>query len=180
MAKKKESKSSKAKVPGKKAAAPRATAPEPEAKTAAVHPIATAPEGVPQAPRERDPRLPPAGTVLQKRDRQGNVRCECSVEEGGIRYNGTIYRSLSAAAMAAAKDLGLTNRTANGFTFWGLSKPPRPPADALAALERAGERYRGSAEVLVKDGVTNENRSKVLAALTKHAEVIEALREKVA
>ena len=43
----------------------------------------------PKLPREqaRDPRLPAPGTVIQKRDRQGTVRCECTVEADGIRYN---------------------------------------------------------------------------------------------
>lgn len=169
MAKKKESKRSKAKVPGKKAAAPRPPAREPDAETAAARATASAPKDAAQAPRERDPRLPPPGTVLRKLARDGSVRCECTVEEaGGIRYKDTLYRSLSAAAMAAAKDLGLTNSTANGFTFWGLSKPPRPPADALAALDRAWERYRGNAALLVK-GVTDDNRDAVRAALEKHA-----------
>ena len=77
-----------------------------------------------------DPRLPAVGTVLQKRDRHGAVRCECTVvEDGGIRYAGKLYSSLSGAAMAAAKDLGLASTTANGFSFWGLAKPaPRPDA----------------------------------------------------
>src|SRR4051794_8463426 len=52
----------------------------------------------------QDPRMPAPGTVIQKKDRYGIVRCECTVEEGGIRYAATLYRSLSAAAMAAAKD----------------------------------------------------------------------------
>ncbi len=82
--------------------------------------------------------------------------------------------------MAAAKDLGLTNKTQNGFTFWGLSKPPRRPSDPLVALDRAWERYHGNAEALVKEGVTDENRSQVVAAIRKHAEVMESLREKVA
>jgi len=134
----------------------------------------------PPAPRTPDPRLPAPGTVLQKRDRHGAVRCECTVEEGGIRYEGSVYRSLSAAAMAAAKDLGLNNKTQNGFTFWGLSKPPRRPSDPLVALERAWERYRGNVEALVKAGVTDDNRGKVVATIKKHVETIEALREKVA
>jgi len=132
------------------------------------------------APKEPDPRLPAAGTVLQKRDRHGAVRCECTIEEGGVRYAGKVYHSLSAAAMAAAKDLGLNNKTQNGFTFWGLSKPPRRTSDPLVALDRAWERYHGNVEALVKDGVTDENRSKVVAAIRKHAQVIESLREKVA
>ncbi len=134
----------------------------------------------PAAPRTPDPRLPAPGTVLQKKDRHGAVRCECTIEEGGVRYAGNVYRSLSAAAMAAAKDLGLNNKTQNGFTFWGLSKPPRRPGDPLVALERAWERYHGNVEALVKGGVTDDNRSKVLAAIKKQVETIEALREKVA
>jgi hypothetical protein len=136
--------------------------------------VATAAPGTP------DPRLPPPGTLLQKRDRHGVVRCECAVEEGGIRYAETVYRSLSAAAMAAAKDLGLQNKTQNGWAFWGLTKPTRRPSDPLAALERVWERYQGNVEALVKDGVTDENRSQVVAAIGKHAQVIEGLREKVA
>jgi hypothetical protein len=70
----------------------------------------------------QDPRLPAPGTVLQKRDRQGTVRCECTVETDGIRYQDTLFPSLSAAAMAAAKDLGLGSKTQNGFAFWGLGR----------------------------------------------------------
>ena len=73
------------------------------------------------AARQPDPRLPSVGTVIQKRDRYGNVRCKCKVEKHGIRYNGTVYRSLSGAAMAAATDLGLGSPTQNGFLFWALS-----------------------------------------------------------
>jgi Protein of unknown function (DUF2924) len=69
------------------------------------------------APAAPDARLPAPGTVLQKRDRHGAVRCECTVEEGGFRYAGEVYRSLSAAAMAAAKGLGLQNKTQNGWAF---------------------------------------------------------------
>jgi hypothetical protein len=138
------------------------------------------PPKAPAAPRTPDPRMPPPGTLLQKRDRHGAVRCECAVEDGGVRYAGKVYRSLSAAAMAAAKDLGLVNKTQNGWTFWGITKAPRPPGDPLIALERAWERYHGNVEALVKDGVTDENRSKVVSTIRKHAQVIESLREKVA
>lgn len=134
----------------------------------------------PEPPRTPDPRLPAPGTLLQKRDRHGAVRCECTVETGGIRYSGKVYRSLSSAAMAAAKDLGLNNKTQNGFTFWGLSKPPRAPREPLAALERAWERYHGNVTALVKEGVTDENRAKVLTTIKKHVQTIESLREKVA
>ena len=57
---------------------------------------------------------------------------------------------------------------------------PRAPRDPLAALERAWERYHGNVTALVKEGVTDENRSKVVSTIRKHAQVIESLREKVA
>src|SRR5687767_5410868 len=55
----------------------------------------------------RDQRLPAPGTTLVKRDRDGRARCECQVEEGGFRYRGTLHRSLSGAASAAAEYLGI-------------------------------------------------------------------------
>lgn len=117
-----EAKASAAKAPAKAKAAP---SPKSEATTTAP---AKAPKQIKQ-PREqvRDPRLPEPGTVIQKRDRQGNVRCECTVEADGVRYNDTLYRSLSAAAMAATKDLGLGGRTANGFTFWARVRAREHP-----------------------------------------------------
>ena len=122
-----------------------------------------------------DPRLPAVGTTIEKRDRHGAVRCSCAVEEGGIHYEGKVYASLSGAAMAAAKDLGLKNKTQNGFIFWGLVKPPRPESDPIQGLELAWERYRDRAEALVKEGVTEENRTRVAASLGKHAQAIEKM-----
>ena len=122
-----------------------------------------------------DPRLPAVGATIEKRDRHGAVRCKCTVEEAGVRYAGKVYPSLSGAAMAAAKDLGLKNKTQNGYIFWGLVKPPRPASDPIQALERAWERYRDRAEALVKDGVTEENRSGVADAIGKHTQLIEEL-----
>ncbi len=175
----KKSNAPKAKAPGpsavtKKPAETKAAQPEAQETASKAAPVA------PAAPRTPDPRLPAPGTLLQKLDRHGAVRCECTVEADGIRYAGKLYKSLSAAAMAAAKELGLTNRTQNGFVFWGLSKPPRAARDPLAAVNRAWERYHGNVEALVKDGVTDENRTQVVAAIRKHAELIETLREKVA
>ena len=74
-------------------------------ETAAVAPQGAEPakpKGKP-APAEKgrtlaaDPRLPAPGTVIEKRERHGAVRCECKIEEGGIRYAGTLYRSISSA-----------------------------------------------------------------------------------
>ncbi len=134
----------------------------------------------PTAERARDPRLPPPGTVIKKVDRHGAVRCECRIEDDGIHYCGKIYRSLSAAAMAAAKDLGLANKTQNGWNFWGLTKPARHAGDPLAALDRAWERYRGRATSLVKSGVTGENRDQVRAAIEKQAKEIGSIAESIA
>jgi hypothetical protein len=161
----------------------KATQPEAAAQDtapAAPKPATPATKPAPIAPQTPDPRVPAPGTLLQKRDRHGAVRCECTVEADGIRYAGKVFKSLSAAAMAAAKDLGLTNKTQNGFVFWGLSKPPRQPSDPLVAIERAWERYHGNVEALVKDGITDENRVKVLTTIKKHAQTIETLRQKVA
>ena len=186
MAKKRETKTTKARGAGKRAARER----EPVAgakrgsATEAGHPSAagTTDGGAPAgraAPRERDARLPPAGTVLQKRDRHGGVRCECTVAEDGIHYAGKVFRSLSGAAMAAAKDLGLTNKTQNGWVFWGITKPPRPAGDSLDALGRAWERYRERAAAAV-EGATDETRDRVRDAIEKHADAIAALGKKVA
>lgn len=161
----------------------KATQPEAAAQDtapAAPKPATPATKPAPIAPQTPDPRVPAPGTLLQKRDRHGAVRCECTVEADGIRYAGKVFKSLSATAMAAAKDLGLTNKTQNGFVFWGLSKPPRQPSDPLVAIERAWERYHGNVEALVKDGVTDENRAKVLTTIKKHVQTIESLRQKVA
>lgn len=173
---------SKAKAPGAKpAAAKTSDAPE---KKAALQPEAakaTTPkeEKPAKQPREqvRDPRLPEPGTVIRKLDRQGNVRCECTVEADGIRYNGTLYRSLSAAAMAAAKDLGLGGKTQNGFSYWGLSKPSRKGINPLASLDKAWQRYRDRLHVTLTNGISDENRDRVQALIQKHSEALAELRE---
>ena len=131
-------------------------------------------------PRARDPRLPAPGTVLQKKDRQGTARCECTVEADGVLYNGTSYRSLSSAAMAASKDLGLGGQAQNGFLFWGLVRQGPREKDPVVALEHAWERYRARAEGILKTGVTDENRAKVLSTVKKHVDALEAMRETAA
>jgi hypothetical protein len=127
-----------------------------------------------------DPRLPAVGTVIYKRDRYGAVRCECTIEEGGIRYNGNLYRSLSAAAMAAAKDLRLTNKTQNGYTFWGLSKPPGKTADPVTVIKHAWEVFERKVKAAIAGRVTDENRAAIHSAFLKHAEKLETMRGPVA
>lgn len=169
MAKKKTTKKGKAtgSGPAKKAAKrSKRAASQSAAETAATESAKTKKK---TEPRVRDPRLPEAGTVLQKKDRHGVVRCECTVDESTVRYAGTDYRSLSAAAMAAAKDLGLGGRAQNGFTFWGLSTAPRRVGDPVATLVKVWERYQGRATALVSTAVNEENRERFREAFEKHA-----------
>ena len=133
---------------------------------------ARAPRGRTPAP---DPRLPAPGTVIEKKDRHGAIRCECKVEEGGIRYAGSLYSSISSAALAAARDLGLRNKTQNGYIFWGLEKPSRPTGDPVEVLERAWERYRERAEGIAKGKLEGDSRRKVVGAMVKHAMAVEKL-----
>ena len=61
-------------------------------------------------PRERDPRLPPVGTVLE-REHKGKKIC-ATVLDDGFEYGGKTYRSLSAVAREA------TGTIWNGFLFF--------------------------------------------------------------
>jgi hypothetical protein len=65
----------------------------------------------------RDPRLPVAGTLLERRyqDRTINVR----ILSEGFEYEGKIYDSLSSIASS------VTGTRWNGFAFFGLNKKVR-------------------------------------------------------
>jgi hypothetical protein len=121
-------------------------------------------------PAGRDSRLPEPGTILRKLDRHGNVRCECTVEGDGVRYDGTTFRSLSAAAVAAANDLDIKGAQ-NGYVFWGLVKPTRQPGEApLVRLQKSWERYASCARAVLATA-PEAQRSDVLAAIGRHREV---------
>jgi hypothetical protein len=124
-------------------------------------------------------RLPAVGTVIKKRDRHGQVRCECKVVETGIRYKGRDFTSLSGAAMAAADDLGLKNKTQNGFVFWGLTKPTRKLEDPVDALGKSFGRYQNLA-ALVTSRATDENRAAIRSALQEERQAIDELLTQVA
>ena len=64
--------------------------------------------------RSRDPRLPPAGTVLERTYRGQMVRV--TVLANGFAYQGKEYASLSAIAQRA------TGTRWNGFHFFGLKQ----------------------------------------------------------
>jgi len=141
---------------------------EADATTATPAPEA---QKTPASPRTRDPRLPPVGTVIIKQDRHGAERARCTVVDAGIEYNGTTYKSLSAAAMAAAKDLNLGGTTQDGFAFWKLKKPAARPAaakDPVDWLGKAWDRYRERAASSVKIAGADEDRVKVRDTLQQH------------
>ena len=79
----------------------------------------------PRKSGERDPRLPAAGTVLE-REHQGK-KIRVTVLEDGFRYEGETYNSLSTVARVA------TGTIWNGFTFFKIAPyPKRNQAQAAA------------------------------------------------
>lgn len=66
-------------------------------------------------PEPRDPRLPPPGSVLERRYGRRDYRVE--VLEDGFRYRGRIYPTLIRVGRA------FTGRSQNGFDLFGLSLP---------------------------------------------------------
>lgn len=60
-----------------------------------------------------DPRLPMPGVVLTRQLKGRTI--SCTVLEDGFAFEGRVYKSLSAAATAAA------GTRWNGYSFWGLN-----------------------------------------------------------
>ena len=160
---------------------PAAKAAEPTPKAAAKETAKKAAASAAEAPRagkaakaqpasmsaEDAARLPPVGTVIKKLARDGRVRCECKIEAEGVRYDGEIYKSLSGAAVAAAKALGLSGSSFNGYVFWGLAKPARASADPAVRLDKLWARYEEAASALLKGA--GAEKGGVLAAMKPHA-----------
>jgi len=78
-------------------------------------------------PRDRDPRLPKAGTVLTREFQGKTVRVE--VLDAGFKYDGKTWRSLSAIAN------GVSGTSWNGYLFFNLQTratkaTPAPTAEA--------------------------------------------------
>jgi hypothetical protein len=117
---------------------------------------------------ERDPRLPPVGTVLKKFDRRHDaVRCECKVVEGGFEYKGEFFKSLSGAACAAAKDLGIHGQV-NGFVFFGIVKQDAKPKNPVQAIEKVWERYNARVKAIAGAGLDTGTRKQVAELLEEH------------
>ena len=104
---------------GKARKAPKTAATPKPAKTA-----------TPAAPRERDPRLPAAGTTIKREYKGKEIRV--SVLEEGFRCDGKEYRSLSALASE------ICGNSANGFLFFKLIE--RKPATPKPAPKPKGKR----------------------------------------
>ena len=64
--------------------------------------------------KERDRRLPAAGTVIMKTYHGQTL--EVKVLENGFEYEGKVFRSISRVAMEIVK------RPISGYVFFGLSK----------------------------------------------------------
>ena len=130
-----------------------------------------------RVPRTGDPRTPPPGTVLRRTDRQGNVKCECRIEEDGVHYAGKVYRSLSTAAIAAAQDMGLKSKTQNGFLFWQLAKPEWHPTDPIEGIKGTFARYEDKLNKFEHSGADKDTLAKVRTELERHAHIVAAVRE---
>lgn len=115
---------------------------------------------------ERDARLPPVGTTLVKRDRHGAPRCECTLVADGYRYKNTTYRSLTAAARVAAKDLGIS-QDVNGLVFWNVVRPKTGRVKPAERLRNAAVRYQAVVDAASK-GAGDAEREEIRHALQTH------------
>jgi hypothetical protein len=127
--------------------------------------VAAAKDSTGQA--ERDPRLPTVGTVLRKLDRHNAVRCECKVVEGGFEYKGELFKSLSGAACAAAKDLRISGAQ-NGFVFWGIVRADPKAKNPVQAIEKVWERYNARVKAIAGAELDAGTRRQIAELLEEH------------
>ena len=86
----------------------------------------------PAAPRERDPRLPAAGTTIKREYKGKEIRVQ--VLEDGFRCDGKEYRPLSALATEVC------GNSANGFLWLRLTpRPARRPKQPKPAKIAKGK-----------------------------------------
>jgi hypothetical protein len=93
------------------------------------------------------------------------------VTEDGILYKGQTFRSLSGAAKAAAKDLGISG-CQNGYLFWGLIRQQPRITDPVEALEAAWKRYHERVKAITGSGLEKPVLVKVFNALEIQAREI--------
>ena len=95
-------------------------------RAASPKPVMVASVAAENAPVDRDPRLPPPGTVLTRAFK--GVEHKVTVLDEGFEYRGERHNSLS----QIARDITGTNW--NGFLFWGLKRrTKRKPQPATVA-----------------------------------------------
>jgi hypothetical protein len=114
-------KSTKKKAPAKRPA----KAKKPAAKKAATKRTAKRKASAPTAPRAtkpRDPRLPAAGSVIEKTYKGEKLAVQVTAD--GFLFKGKPYRSLTAIAMAATGAPSI-----NGPLFFGIAKRAPKTAD---------------------------------------------------
>ena len=162
-----------AKIDASLAAAPETTV-EPTAEPAKAKRVK--PAQAPTEPATRDPRLPPVGTIIDKRDRHGELRASCKVVAGGVDYKGTVHKSLSGAARAAAQDLGI-NGNQNGYIFWGIVKPAHA-TDHLERLSKTFARIDSTwAAAIAASRADAETMAKLLAELKNQIDGLRAIEK---
>ena len=162
-----------AKIDASPAAAPE-TVVEPTAEPAKAKRVK--PTQAPTEPATRDSRLPPVGTVIEKRDRYGKLRASCKVVDGGVDYKGTVHKSLSGAARAAAQDLGI-NGNQNGYIFWGIVKPAHA-TDHLERLSKTFARIDSTwAAAIAASRADAETMAKLLAELKNQIDGLRAIEK---
>jgi len=158
--------------PAKAPKAPRAPKAAKKAKagpTGGDKPKAVRTPKAPAEPKERDPRLPPAGTKLFKANRDGK-KVECVVTDAGaIDYAGKLYKSLSGAARQASEDLGLGSKSQNGFLFWGVIRQARPIGDPGQALIKAYDRFDKVVDAVTASKPEGEAKAKLAESLRQFA-----------
>ena len=105
----------------------------------------------------------------------------CAIVEGGVNYNGTTYTSLSGAALAASRDLGLQTKTVDGWSWWGLKDRAASPSkkNVIESLERAFDKYRERADAAVKTA-SAEDAAKLRDAFRSQSEALSQIATLVA
>ena len=114
--------------------------------------------------------------MIKKLDRHGATRCECTVTDAGIEYKGETFKSLSGAARAAAKDLGIEGAQ-YGYLFFGLVRPPARAKDPIEALEKAWERFQECARAASGQALDDETKAKLKSAIAEHLESLSEMSE---
>jgi hypothetical protein len=89
----------------------------------------------------------------------------------GSKHKAAEFRTLSAAAMAAAKDLGVRGAQ-NGWLWWGITKQLPRFSNMVEALEAAWKRYHERVKAITGSGLEKPVLVKVFNALEHQAREI--------